>query len=212
MYKNTQNGKIAVSAELNEKTKTYLITFEDGKTTSISASTFKRWYRKIDDGKAEETAGDGTPLAEVGKEIAKQAKEKAKDAKKAEAPKKERKPKKEKAPKVAIETRQAEVEKIVKPLGCTVKSYEKSPRKLNVSKDGKVLGRVYAGDSKAVLCVSVKALPDGVKPTRVRNCPLGAAIDVPYEALEKTLKDILPKIDTKKIENKKSKKANKEEK
>lgn len=212
MYKNTQNGKIAVSVELNEKTKTYLITFEDGKTTSVSASTFKRWYRKIDDGKEVEKAGDGTPLTEVGKEIAKQAKEKAKDAKKAEAPKKERKPKKEKAPKVAIETRQAEVEKIVKPLGCTVKSYEKSPRKLNVSKDGKVLGRVYAGDSKAVLCVSVKALPDGVKPTRVRNCPLGAAIDVPYEALEKTLKDILPKIDTKKIENKKSKKANKEEK
>lgn len=212
MYKNTQNGKMVTSAELNEKTKTYLITFEDGKTTSVSASTFKRWYRKIDDGKEVEKAGDGTPLAEVGKEIAKQAKEKAKDAKKAEAPKKEGKPKKEKAPKVAIETRQAEVEKIVKPLGCTVKSYEKSPRKLNVSKDGKVLGRVYTGDSKAVLCVSVKALPDGVKPTRVRNCPLGAAIDVPYEELEKTLKDILPKIDTKKIENKKSKKANKEEK
>jgi hypothetical protein len=212
MYKNTQNGKIAVSAELNDKTKTYLITFEDGKTTSVSASTFKRWYKKIDDGKEVEKAGDGTPLAEVGKEIAKQAKEKAKDAKKAEAPKKERKPKKEKAPKVAIETRQAELEKIVKPMGCTIKSYTNSPRKMNVVKEGKVLGRVYAGDSKAVLCVSVKALPDGVKPTRVRNCPLGAAIDVSYEELEKTLKDILPKIDTKKIENKKSKKANKEEK
>ena len=209
MYKNTQNGKIVTSAELNEKTKTYLITFEDGKTTSVSASTFKRWYKKIDDGKEVEKAGDGTPLAEVGKEIAKQAKQKAE---KVQKEKKEKKPKKEKAPKVAIETRQAELEKIVKSMGCTIKSYTNSPRKMNVVKEGKVLGRVYAGDSKAVLCVSVKVLPEGVKPTRTRNCPLGAAIDVPYDELEKTLKNILPKIDVKKVESKKTKKANKEEK
>lgn len=142
-YQHRENGKVLTVVEFNEKTKVYLVKFEDGKETNLTSSTLKRWYLPVNEeaskeaskpkktskkekeenkpiakkttAKKENTAkkelvpmpgieklsdlkeeysGDGTPLAEVGKEIAKQAKEKAakvaKDQKK-EVAKKEKK-------------------------------------------------------------------------------------------------------------------------
>lgn len=130
-YQHRENGKVLTVVEFNEKTKVYLVKFEDGKETNLTSSTLKRWYlpvteeaskeaskpkktsktekeeskpiekkttnkkgnkakkdlvpmpgsEKLSDLK-EEYSGDGTPLAEVGKEIAKQAKEKAAKAQK----------------------------------------------------------------------------------------------------------------------------------
>ena len=127
----------------NEKFKTVQLQYADGKITEISESTFKRWWKKVEDEQAQEqdayveevmqqkkdlgiecpkiesyeiveenlvpmpgsekladlkaeVAGDGTPLAEVGKEIAAQAKAKA-DAAKKKAARKPRQPKQEAA-------------------------------------------------------------------------------------------------------------------
>lgn len=103
-YTNIRNGKVVAQAEFNEKTKTYLLVFEDGKSTSCTSSTFKRWYRKIEDDaeyvaevmeQKKELGIECPPIesyavvdteqnlsdaqyAEIGKEIAEQAKEKAK--------------------------------------------------------------------------------------------------------------------------------------
>ena len=108
-YINSSNGKVAELIEVNEKTGTVTLEYVDTKKpTGISPSTFKRWWKKVEEDEVqeqkelvpmpgadklaelkEEVCGDGTPLAEVGKEIAAQAKEKAKAAK----PKKEKKPK-----------------------------------------------------------------------------------------------------------------------
>lgn len=114
-YQNKQNGKIVTEARFNEKTKTYILIFEDGSGTTISSSTFKRWYKAIEgedevaplidldnpitDEEAKERGmvtgdealeqsvvtsddicGDGRKYSEIGKEIAQQAKEKAKKA------------------------------------------------------------------------------------------------------------------------------------
>lgn len=99
-YQHRQSLEIAVSAEFDEKFKTYLVTLQDGSTKNVSSSTFKRWWKKLNDdvevGTPEanaiandieeildddNNAGDGTPLNEVGKEIAEQAKQKAEQAK-----------------------------------------------------------------------------------------------------------------------------------
>ena len=190
MYKNTQNGKIAVSAELNEKTKTYLITFEDGKNTSISASTFKRWYRKIDDGKAEETAGDGTPLAEVGKEIAEQAKQKAKTVK----------PKKVKESSgMPISEARTLIEKAVKDAGFECVVTDKNGKVVSVLINGKKNITVYIGGKKCVLGIPKTKVPEGYTADRVRNCPISHSFDIAYDAMDK-LVEILSKVDVKEAE------------
>ena len=88
-YIHKQTNEVAVSAEFNEKFKTYLLTLEDGKTKNCSASTFKRWWKKVEDNSAvelsvqvepavpvveEDTCGDGTPYSQVMQEIIKGAK------------------------------------------------------------------------------------------------------------------------------------------
>lgn len=120
-FQNKKNGKVAFQISHDDKFKTSILQYEDDSTVSVTDSTLKRWWKKIEEeapsevklvpmpgtedpdwGKKhfveqdEDTAGDGTPLAEVGKEIAMQAKEKAKAAtsKKEAAPRK----KKEMAP------------------------------------------------------------------------------------------------------------------
>ena len=98
-YQNKQNGVVADLIEMNDKTKMVIIQGPE-KPISCTISTFKRWWKKMDDEVQEqklvpmpgveklaelkeEVAGDGTPLAEVGKEIAEQAEEKVQEAKKA---------------------------------------------------------------------------------------------------------------------------------
>lgn len=95
MFKNV-NGEVATVVEVDETRKTCMIEFTDGRTKSLTFSTLKdkrRWTpvedklvpmpgaEKLAELK-DEYAGDGTPLAEVGKEIAEQAKQKAKKASK----------------------------------------------------------------------------------------------------------------------------------
>lgn len=49
-YQNKNNGKVARLVMEEEKGHTVMLEFvEDKKTTSISSSTFKRWYKKMDD-------------------------------------------------------------------------------------------------------------------------------------------------------------------
>lgn len=106
MFKNV-NGEVATVVEVDETRKTCMIEFTDGRTKSLTFSTLKdkrRWTKISDDDQyvaeimqqkkdlgiecpeinPEEVnvCGDGTPLAEVGKEIAEQAKQKAKKASK----------------------------------------------------------------------------------------------------------------------------------
>lgn len=114
-YENRKNGSIGTIVEENEKSKTVILELEDGKTVSISTSTLKRWWKKLPEEEvyteevqelaqecpeisqeelqeineaSEMFAGDGTPLEEVGKEIAEQAKQKSKKARKKESSKK----------------------------------------------------------------------------------------------------------------------------
>lgn len=77
-YQNIKNQKVATVISQNDKTKVVTLEYEDGKTTDITSSTLKRWWKLIEN---DEVAGDGTPLAEVGKEIAEQAKKKASEVK-----------------------------------------------------------------------------------------------------------------------------------
>lgn len=108
-YVYNRNGSTRTADLISEdaKFKTVLLQYEDGKTTSISLATFKRWWKpiseevdaedkyveevmqqkkelgiecpKIDSVEivSEDMCADGRSYAEIGKEIAKQAKEKA---------------------------------------------------------------------------------------------------------------------------------------
>lgn len=103
-YQNKSNGVIAELIQMNDRFKTVDLLKEDGKETTISQSTFKRWWKAIpEEEKTEEKsandisneiaadfeaseeeeklAGDGTPYSEVMKEIQEGAKQKAKKAK-----------------------------------------------------------------------------------------------------------------------------------
>lgn len=105
-YRHTKDNRVMEVIKEDTDRKTYLIKFEDGTSTTIAHSTFKRWWKPIEEEKVEQhlvpmpgaeklaefkkeyshdedNAGDDTPLAEVGKEIVEQAKEKASKAKKA---------------------------------------------------------------------------------------------------------------------------------
>lgn len=101
MYQNKRNNRIAVVIEENQKFNTILLQFtDDESTTSITTSTLKRWWRKIEAPEAvepvieeDEVAGDGTPYKEVMQEIIQDeevAKSKEKSKGKAKADKKER--------------------------------------------------------------------------------------------------------------------------
>lgn len=101
MYQNKRNNRIAVVIEENQKFNTILLQFtDDNSTTSITTSTLKRWWRKIEAPEAvepvieeDEVAGDGTPYKEVMQEIIQDeevAKSKEKSKGKAKADKKER--------------------------------------------------------------------------------------------------------------------------
>lgn len=101
MYQNKRNNRIAVVIEENQKFNTILLQFtDDNSTTSITTSTLKRWWRKIEAPEAvepvieeDEVAGDGTSYKEVMQEIIQDeevANSKEKSKGKAKADKKER--------------------------------------------------------------------------------------------------------------------------
>lgn len=106
-YQHIKNGSIIEVLEVNEKSKSVLYSDESGKTKAFTSSTLKRWYKpleeeepiKVEPKKAvkkpvpsDDVCADGRPYAEIGKEIAAQAKERAAKVKsdKKAAPKKKR--------------------------------------------------------------------------------------------------------------------------
>lgn len=123
----------------------------------------------------DDVAGDGTPLAEVGKEIAEQAKEKALA-----------KPKKKKE-KADVSKSFDSVKVFLEKAGYYVKQYDKEPKIIPVSLEStckKSFCNIYLGATKCVLCMKLSEVPDGYTPSRVRKCPLGAAFDVDYGNLQ----------------------------
>lgn len=222
-YFNKRNEKVATrdEASYNPKTKTYIMVYEDGSNTTVSESTLKRWWKKLDSPETveplidldnpvteeeaqaagmlsgdeaveaavvdpDDVAGDGTPLAEVGKEIFEQAKKKAEKAK-AERAKKEKavKTKKEKE---TIQELIAKVEKAIADSGFTFKRYDASPRLLPLflgNTDTKAVCTLYVAQEKCVLCLKEKDIPEGYVADRMRNCPLAAAFDFDYTEPEK---------------------------
>jgi len=59
-YQHRQNGKVMEILKQDDKKGTMLIQFEDGKSSSITTGTFKRWYKKI-----EETSDEVAPLIDL---------------------------------------------------------------------------------------------------------------------------------------------------
>lgn len=215
LYENKQNFRRAFVISHDDKRKTsQLEDAETGRTFDLSDSTLKRWWKVIDEeapevqeaelvpmpgaedpnwGKehwaADDVAGDGTPLAEVGKEIAAQAAEKAKQAAKPKVPKK---PAKEKAPKVSVEELIGKVEPVLKDAGYEIKhASDKLSRFMNI----KGVGDLYIGSKKCSLSIRPNQVPEGYTPDRVRQCAFGAAFDISYDELNKltTIINKMPK-------------------
>lgn len=66
-YQHRQNGKVMEILKQDDKKGTMLIQFEDGKSTSITSGTFKRWYKKVEEEvSSEETSFVDTLAATVG--------------------------------------------------------------------------------------------------------------------------------------------------
>jgi len=254
-YMNKQNGKVMEIVKEAEDGRAMIIKFEDGKTSSITTGTFKRWYKAFEVPETVETldvepdvenalteddaleqavvdpeeayvrevmeqkkelgiecpkiesiefvpieqapevvpesleelisvpeedkAGDGTPLAEVGKEIAEQAKEKAQKAKK------------EKKVKQDVSQSIQTVSDILVKTGFKTKTYTGAPRIITVKNvNDKTVGDIYIGGVKCVLLISTKFVPNGYIADRVRNCPNSHAFDIAYSDLNK-LENIL---------------------
>ena len=222
-YLNKRNNKVASrdEASYNAKTKTYIMVYEDGTNTTVSESTLKRWWKKLDSPEVveplidldnpvteeeaeaagmlsgdeavevavvdpDDVAGDGTPLAEVGKQIFEQAKAKAEKAKKAKTEKV-----KESVPDLI-----AKIEKAITDSGFVFKLYEASPRLLPLfleSTESKAVCTIYIAQKKCVLCLKEKDIPEGYVADRMRNCPLAAAFDFDYNEPEK-LQTMLTKV------------------
>lgn len=112
-YRHTKDNRVMEVIKEDTDRKTYLIKFEDGTSTTIAHSTFKRWWKPIDEDDeyvaeimeqkkqlgiecppiesiqivSDDRCEDGRTYAEIGKEIAEQAKAKAEKAKKVKAEK-----------------------------------------------------------------------------------------------------------------------------
>ena len=125
------------------------------------------------------TCGDGTPLAEVGKEIAKQAKEKAQKAKK------------EKKVKQDVSQSIQTVSEILAKTGFKTKTYTGDARTITVKNiNDKTIGDIHIGGTKCALSIPAKFVPEGYTADRVRNCPNSHAFDIAYSDLNK-LENIL---------------------
>lgn len=113
-YVHTKTGETIVITKVDEKCKTCIVDLANGKNRKYTFSTISKNYKCVEPD--EELAGDGTPLNEVGKQIAEQAKAKAEQAK----AEKQSKPKKERKPKV---DNSAEVDKILQFVYKTLEKY-----------------------------------------------------------------------------------------
>ena len=160
---------------------------EDAKLVQMPGTEDPNWGKEH--WVADDVAGDGTPLAEVGKEIAAQAAEKAKQAAKSKASKKSSK---EKAPKLSVDDLLAKVEPVLKEAGYEIKHASgKLTRFMNI----KGVGDLYIGSKKCSLSIRPSQVPEGYIPDRVRQCAFGAAFDISYDELDKltTIINKMPK-------------------
>lgn len=177
-YRNTKNGIIGTVVEHDEVRKTVLLECDNGKTVPLTTSTLKRWWKPVEDEdeklvpmpgaeklaelkeEVEDKAGDGTPLAEVGKEIAAQAKEKAKAAKK---------PKKETATNAEIPAIIDFINSTAKKAGIQPYIRDKQPKLTNYKRsDGKVLFLTTQSKNKIDLCCKEKELPESIASKMVK--------------------------------------------
>lgn len=114
----------------------------------------------------EENAGDGTPLTEVGKEIAEQAKEKAEQAKKE---KKERKPRQTKPANPEVDTIIDFIETEVMKAGGETFAPEKAPKVRAFKIDGHMFARINISKTSVSLCVRSKAIKVKEAPDKTQN-------------------------------------------
>lgn len=200
MYRCDRNGvvKKAELVEENKKAKTVTLQLEDGTFKAVSESTFKRWWKPVED--ETETAeapqeeatqqeevqtddvqqDDDVAGAEKKAEEAKKASKKA-DKKKAEKTAKAADKPKTKKEKKAVESFDAEPYKksavaIGNKLGFTEKLYEKSPNLIVFKLDGKGKAEVRVSRKGYVINVKEEFIGDGVEYKRINNYYLPAAL------------------------------------
>lgn len=202
MVRHKRNGRVA--EVLSQDDKLVRVRFiQEGVEQNMTVSTFKRWYKKIDD---EDVAGDETPLAEVGKEIAEQAKQKSEQAAEVKTdkvqdavkkvlktadPEKAREAKKkakEKKPreKFDVGAKVQEIKELIKDTDYDVTGYYE--KKGIVLKHNSIRGlsiRIYIGVEKMIFELTDKQVLNGVKPDRIRNLRYSKAYDIDYSKQEK---------------------------
>ncbi len=220
MYQNKKNNRFATVIEENPKFNTVLLQFEDDKsTTSITTSTLKRWWKKIEAPEVVEPVMDlDNPITEnEAKELGRIDGEKALELEEDEVagdgtPYKEvmqqiihdgkvttakvsNKGKSRKVTGINLGAQISNVESMCKVLGLYVKMYESEPRTMNIyNKESKMTCVIYLGNSKLVVLMRENSVPKGVAVSRIRKCPLSHAVDISYADMEVSLKNLLSKI------------------
>ena len=191
----TNFGRIATVDRFDKVAKTVVLLYDDGNGgTKVSLATLNSAWKRVQEEeqepvetmvnvesdtakKSEEVCGDGTPYTQVMKEIVKGAEKKAKVAKK-EKEKKE----KVKKEKVSVDDLYSKIESDIISAGFTAKRYTAQPRSITIlNSKNKGFCTVYLGNGKLCICIPVSKVPEGYTPTRVRNCPYGAAFEFGYD-------------------------------
>lgn len=218
-YENKKNGKVMTILKQDDKKGTMLIQFEDGTSTSITTGTFKRWYKKVEEPEVGDVtevmrqkqelgiecppidhveivdAGDGTPLNEVGKEIAEQAEQKATSSKK-KAPKVP--VDKEKAKSLVLDRRNKLVNALDNLDGISYLIYDKLPNLIVIKQDKKSVFELRLTKFGATFNVRdnlLDILTDaGFEYNKVSNYYIPYAIKVPMEKLNRTFDTLLKEI------------------
>lgn len=213
--------QVAIDVRYDEKYRTYTLTFEDGTERPYSGSTFKRWWKKVEDDDeyvaeinrqrkelgiecpkidpdkveiiSEDVAGDGTPLADVGKEIAEQAKQKAEEVKKS----------KKQESTLSFEERQKLVLDQVKKFNFVYSIPENSQKDIwLLNTEGKKSVIIVVQTYKVAIGFTKDNVPKNMKADRVEEKKrLSHFFDIGYVSIDK-LTNILSNLETiKKEEN-----------
>ena len=196
MYRCDRNGvtKQAELVEENKKAKTVTLQLEDGTFKAVSESTFKRWWKPVEDEtetadapqeeatqqeevqtddvqQDDDVAGDGTSYTEVMQDIVAGAEKKAEDAKKAS----KKADKKEKAEKTAKAADKPKTKKEKK----AVESFDAEPFKKSAVAIGNKLGFTEKLYEKSPNLIVFKL--DGKGKAEVRVSRKGYVINVKEE-------------------------------
>ena len=208
VHRDPKNGKVMEILKEDKARGTLQIKFEDGKVTTITTGTFKRWYKKLEDNVATEietpvnepdkTVVDGVTDEASIQEVMQQKKELGIEcppitevevvSQEEEQPKKVRKPKTEKqtkAPKQDIEASAAMLINFVEERGFTTHRVPNAPKCITVGFQGKNSYDIYLGGTKFSFDMPASKVPEGYVADRVRNCPRSHAFDMRYDNLDK---------------------------